>query len=153
MNDRLLDQLRGKAPPPAGSPVLVKSGDTAPDDEDLDEVKEGCCGYLRGIRDRAFAIAFRLLDNNPFTENPAGLYSLLSYCGWLRDATGFKLEYANGLKITVTGRGLLRVYERILDQRVRWLQEEGKDAIAGQADPEAPHIYAINVEQRAEGAE
>lgn len=148
MNDRLLDQLRGKAPPPAGSPVLVKSDADARPEDDPEEVKEGCCGYLRGIRDRAFAIAFRLLDSNPFTESPAGLYGLLSYCGWLRDATGFKLEYANGLKITVTGRGLLRVYERILDQRVRWLQEEGRDAIAANADPDAPRIYAINVERR-----
>lgn len=152
MNDKLLAQLRGKAPPP-GAPVLVKSGDEAPPEDDPDEVREGCCGFLRGIRDRAFAIEFRLLGSNPYPEeSPAGHYALFSYCAWLRDATGFRLEYMNGLKITVTGRGLRRIYERILQSRLLWLQEEGRDAIAGRADPEAPRIYAINVERRTDPA-
>jgi hypothetical protein len=149
MNDKLLDTLRGKP-----APVLVKDGDAVLDEEDQDEVKKGCYGYLRGVRDRACAIHFRLRKGNPFLPKcPAGHYALIYYSDWLDDGTGFDLEYDNGLRITVTGRGLWRIYERILQNRVTWLQEEGRDTIAETADPEAPRIYAIKVERREEEAE
>lgn len=119
-----------------------------------DEVDAGSFGYLRSPGDRALFIEFRLLAGNPYSVGSLALnYSMRGCCDCWHDAKGFELDFMDGYRITVTGQGLRHIYERILQNRVLWLQEEGRDAIAGQADPEAPRIYAINVERRAEGAE
>lgn len=148
MNDRLKAMLNPEsrlAPLQPVSPTLVKSGATTAE-ADEEEVVGATYGFVRGIRDRAVALEFRLLDSNPFPEeNPAGEYAMLTYRAWLRDGTGFRLEYLSGLRVTVRGRGVRPLYERLLLNRVLWVQEEGQDPIAEKAEAASLRIYRIEL--------
>jgi hypothetical protein len=123
----------------------------AAEEVDPDLVVKRNHAYYRSGRDQPPTIEFKLGEANPCCFGRLALNPSLLTCGaWISDASGFTLEYENLFRITVTGRGLQGIYDLILQKRLLWIQEEGRDAIA---DPNAPRIYAIHVEHVTETSE
>src|SRR4029453_6799419 len=86
---------------PAPDASAAKNG--AENDEPA-VAEEGCCGWVRGTRERAIALEFCLLAG-PW---PAPDYALVKH-RWWEEGQGFTAEYASGLKVVVRGWGLRRV--------------------------------------------
>ena len=128
MNDRLKELLEPDTLVRPSPGAKAETGTQAgPDDarEEDDDGPDSCCGWLRGVRDRAIALEYRLLAGRG--RWPAPDYALIQNRWW--EEGGFTVEYAGGLKVTVSGWGLRRVYELFLCNRVTWLEEKGKDAV------------------------
>jgi hypothetical protein len=98
-----------------------------PTKEDVDEEEnKRFYASLRGARDRANNIEFRKAEGAwPFRE-----YSYL-VGGESVHAGEFVLRFATGERVTVRGRHLRALYDKILRHRVIWLRE-------GAADENAP---------------
>jgi hypothetical protein len=99
----------------------------APERDEEDDGPLGCHGRLPGVRDRATAVEFRLLQGRGAW--PAADYALVKHRHWDGADGSFSAEFVNGLKVTVRGWGLRAVYELFLRNRVTWLQERGKDPV------------------------
>jgi hypothetical protein len=148
MADRLSSLLNAETrKPSAAAPV------NAPADDLSDEVEGRSYSFVRGIRDRVFCVEFRLLAGNPYLEeDPAGDYALIVYRAWLRDGSGFRLEFAGGLKVTVRGLRLRIVYERLMQHRVCCIRELGADPV-GAAEDDEPWVESVEVQRRIEDGE
>lgn len=119
MNDRLRALLQPDT-------AVTTADETARTDEPAEgRASDGCCEWLRGARERAVALEYeRLEGRGPW---PAPDYALLTGRWW--DGDGFRAEYASGLKVTVKGWGLRRVYELFLRNRLTRLVEQGMDPV------------------------
>jgi hypothetical protein len=83
-----------------------------------DEANAGFYGYLPGVQDRALNLEFRKARASwPFLE-----YSYL-VGGEAVHAGEFVLRFATGQRVTVRGRNLRPLYEKLLRHRVTWLRE------------------------------
>lgn len=126
MNDRLRALLQ-----PDTTVTLAderpKAAPTGPERDDEDDGPNGCYGRLPGVRDRALAVEFRLLEGRGAW--PAADYALVRHRQWNAADGSFTAEFVNGLKVTVRGWGLRVVYELFLRNRVTWLEERGRDPV------------------------
>jgi len=83
-----------------------------------EEAVERFYGFVTGVQDRAHNLEFRKADGRwPFRE-----YSYL-VGGEAAHAGEFFLQYANGERLTVRGRNLRPLYEKLLRHRITWLRE------------------------------
>jgi hypothetical protein len=93
-----------------------------------EETNERFYGFVTGIQDRAHNIEFRKGEASwPFIE-----YSYL-IGGEAVDAGEFVLRFATGEKVTVRGRNLRPLYEKLLRHRITWVRcasdgERGRDS-------------------------
>jgi len=91
-----------------------------------DEQSERFYGFVTGIQDRANNVEFRKAKGAwPFRE-----YSYL-VGGESTHAGEFALLFATGERVTVRGRNLRPLYEKLLRHRVIWIRE-------GEADEAVP---------------
>jgi hypothetical protein len=86
-----------------------------------EEMSERFYGYVPGIQDRAHNLEFRKSDGSwPFLE-----YSYL-VGGEAVHAGEFVLRFATGERVTVRGRNLRPLYEKLLRHRVTWLRDAAR---------------------------
>ena len=98
--DTLLSRAVGKRPPAA------------------EEAHERFFGFVTGVQDRAHNVEFRKAEGPwPFRE-----YSYL-LGGEAVHAGEFVVRYATGERVTVRGRHLRPLYEKLLRHRVTWVRE------------------------------
>jgi hypothetical protein len=87
-----------------------------------EEKSERFFGYVTGIQDRAHNLELRKAAGPwPFIE-----YSYLTG-GEQVHAGEFLLRFATGERVTVRGRHLRPLYEKLLRHRVTWLREAEED--------------------------
>jgi len=87
-----------------------------------EETNERFYGFVTGIQDRAHNIEFRKSDGAwPFIE-----YSYL-IGGEAAHAGEFVLRFATGERVTVRGRHLRPLYEKLLRHRITWLRDAAAD--------------------------
>jgi len=163
MNDRSeVLGLAKAAPQPAGPLAwLAKEKPRQQDAGEEDNSEEGYCtafGYLRGIRDRALAVEFRLKNGNrewfsysllaSWQHNPsAGL--LLKFTGDLVTLVlirGSNLDaLVNNQAINLTDRGLQR-------HRILWIREMEEDELrkVGEGGPTIDAIEIAEFESQEE---
>lgn len=138
------DRLRALVTPDTAVTPAESAGQ-APEDDGV--VGEACCGFLRGVQDRALGVEFRLAaGRGPW---PAPDYALLAG-RWWDESGSFTAEYSTGLKVTVRGWGLRRVYELFLRNRLAWLEEKGADPVREKRAREQgvkSWVHAIEVER------
>ena len=92
-----------------------------------EEAVERFYGFVTGVQDRAHNLELRKADGSwPFRE-----YSYL-VGGAMVHAGEFSLELASGERVTVKGRNLRPLYEKLLRHRVTWL----RDAARGEKAPD-----------------
>jgi hypothetical protein len=95
-----------------------------------EEEAERFFGFVTGVQDRAPNIEFRKANGAwPFRE-----YSYL-LGGEHVHAGEFVLRFASGERVTVRGRHLRGMYEKILRHRVVWLREGDQDEVAADGEP------------------
>jgi len=104
-------------------------------------------GFYRGTRDRAAHIEFQRLKGSW----PAPGYAWLPCPVWVPTVPGGRgqavvLEYVTGLKVTVRGRNLRPLYERMLRQQVFRVTETGEEPDRYLPD-DATVVYVIDVEE------
>ncbi len=100
--------------------------------EDADDIEDlGAFGYLRGIKDRAVMLEFRMKDGN----------SVAFDYGWLRKveynpSEGVTLHFGSSETVKIIGRNLHRptssnaqLCRGILSHRVPWIQEASEPDI------------------------
>ena len=94
-----------------------------------EEKNELFYGYVLGIQDRAHNIEFRKGDGSwPFIE-----YSYL-VGGEAVHAGEFVLRFATGERVTVRGRNLRELYEKLLRHRITWLRDAAPDEKASDGE-------------------
>lgn len=87
-----------------------------------EERNERFYGFVPGVQDRAHNIEFRKGDGSwPFIE-----YSYL-VGGEAIHAGEFVLRFATGEQVTVRGRNLRPLYEKLLRHRITWLRDAAPD--------------------------
>lgn len=97
---------------------------------DAGEVQLTAYGYYRGVRERATYVEFQLRKGSW----PAPGYAWLPCPIWLPDGIppargqAIVLAYVNGLRITLYGRNLRPLWERLLKQQVFRVSEMGEEA-------------------------
>ena len=107
--DTVLGRTVGKRPPAA------------------EEAHERFFGFVTGVQDRAHNVEFRKAEGAwPFRE-----YSYL-LGGEAVHAGEFVLRYATGERVTVRGRNLRPLYEKLLRHRITWVRE----AASGETAPD-----------------
>jgi hypothetical protein len=95
-----------------------------------DEETERFYAFVPGVQDRAQNIEFRKREGAwPFLE-----YSYL-VGGEAVHAGEFVLRFASGERVTVRGRHLRAMYEKILRHRVVWVREGEADEQTPDSDP------------------
>lgn len=89
---------------------------------DEEETSERFYAYVSGIQERAHNIEFR---------KSAGAWAFIEYSylvgGDWHNAGEFVLRFATGERVTVRGRNLRSLYEKVLRHRVTWLREAESD--------------------------
>jgi len=133
------DAPRVPAPAPPASPPAAAAKPAKPR-----VVDRGSYGKLRGVRERALAVEFRLRPGRG--EWPAPENAFLVATWWDPDAGGIRLEYTTGLKVRIRGRGLRELSGLLRRHRVEWVEEQGDDPVADRADPHGARVYWIEVE-------
>jgi hypothetical protein len=103
----------------------------------------GSYGKLRGVRDRAQGVEFRLLNGKGPWPTPENAF--LTVIWWEPDTGSILMEYTTGMKITMAGRGLRELADRLRQHRVDWVEEKGNDPVADKADTHPARVYAIAV--------
>ncbi len=146
MSDNL-ELLTNRGRPPAGRPASPLDRSVSAVDGNADEDECPAFGYLRGIRDRALTIEFRLSNGNseafpyswlgPIKYNPsAGL--LLKFVG---DETYLVLVEGSNLNTLVNGS--VNLYDRgVQRHRVTWIRESRKSVGVAEG---VPIVDAIKV--------
>jgi hypothetical protein len=145
--------------PPAGEASPTGSGwrgrtadDPGNGDGGADSEAEVNCtayGYRRGVRERVVYCEFQRLQESWLAPG----YNWLPCPVWKPSGTGkgrgqaIVLAYVTGLTITLRGRNLREMYERLLRQQVYRITEMGEEADNYLTDREAVVIYAIGVEE------
>jgi hypothetical protein len=95
-----------------------------------EETEQRFYAFVTGIQDRAHNIEFRKAAGTwPFRE-----YSYL-LGGEHVHAGEFVLRFASGERVTVRGRHLRGMYEKILRHRVTWLREGDADENVPDGEP------------------
>ena len=103
-------------------------------------------GYYRGVRERCSHVEFQRLQGSW----PAGGYAWLPHPEWFPSGDGqgrgqaIVLDYATGMKVTIRGRNLREMYERLLRHQVYRITEMGEDTDTSLAE-DATAIYTIEV--------
>lgn len=128
-------QQRGQA---AAAPA--PSGARGPEPEDEGEDKYLAYAKLRGMRQTAFMLEFRLATGD--SES-------LDY-GWLCRARfdlskGLVLHF-RGVTVTVKGRKLLPLYLAIRDHRATWVQELANPPAEAVRDPDETLVTSIEID-------
>jgi hypothetical protein len=113
-----------------------------------EEINERFFGFVTGIQDRAHNIEFRKEDGVwPFRE-----YSYL-VGGEARHAGEFMVRFATGEKVTVRGRNLRPLYEKLLRHRITWIREAEREEKAPDSELFVDEIEGpIKDEQESAGA-
>ena len=94
-----------------------------------EEKNERFYGFVTGIQDRAHNIEFRKGDGSwPFIE-----YSYL-IGGEAVHVGEFVLRFATGERVTVRGRNLRPLYEKLLRHRITWLRDAAPDEAASDGE-------------------
>ena len=88
-----------------------------------DEEAERFFGFVTGVQDRAHNLELR---------KAAGPWPFREYCPYLLGgeslhAGEFVLRFATGELVTVRGRNLRPLYEKLLRHRVTWIREGSED--------------------------
>jgi hypothetical protein len=126
----MLSRASGKHPPPAAE----------------EETSERFYGFVTGIQDRAHNIEFRKIEAAwAFIE-----YSYLIGGEWLHDGE-FMLRFATGERVTVRGRNLRPLYEKILRHRVTWVRDADRSEKASDRDLFIDEIDGPAKEEEGEG--
>lgn len=151
MNDRTAgwQNVPGLGPKNGPATAVAPEPPKQPDKPDAEgEQVETSHGWERGARSRPPAIEFRRSKESWY----AGEYALI--CGrWWNPAGEFTLEFTTGVKVTVRGTGLRLIYERLLQNRVYWIAEQGDDAVTRKAAPPTDWVESITVDEPKEEEE
>jgi len=138
------EQRRAAASPPPPPPP--DGADKNKDEAEGVEHNEVAYGFYRGVRDRAGYIELQCLQGRPWL---APGYAWLPCPVWLPAlgrGQGIVLEFVTGLKVTIRGRNLRDMYQRILRQQVFRITEMGEEA--DQYLPkEAAVVYAFLIDE------
>jgi hypothetical protein len=111
-----------------------------------EETSERFYGFVTGIQDRAHNIEFRKAEGSwPFLE-----YSYL-VGGEALHAGEFVLRFATGERVTVRGRNLRPLYEKLLRHRVTWLRDAARGEKAADRDLFIDEIEGPVKEEEGEG--
>jgi hypothetical protein len=100
--------------------------------------------YVRGIRDVAMKVEFRVLSGRWTAFD----YHHLCVCwfGQSDAAQEIGLRFGQLGGVTITGRNLRPMYELILRHRVTWVREEGPERLADPRAQGESRVYRIVVE-------
>jgi hypothetical protein len=125
---------------------FTSSADPQPVEEESEE-NAGSFGFLRGARERALMLEFRLKDGS----SVAFSYALLDRASFDR-LDGIRLRFA-GQEVHVKGQSLnhrsgsrARLFDAILRHKVTWIQESNRAELL-QAPTGALFVDSIAVDQ------
>jgi hypothetical protein len=111
-----------------------------------EEAVERFYGFVVGVQDRAHNLEFRKAGGPwPFRE-----YSYL-VGGEAAHSGEFFIQYASGERLTVRGRNLRPLYEKLLRHRVTWLREATAGENAADSELFIDEIEGPNKVKEADG--
>lgn len=135
------------APPRAAAPVA------AAEEEQLEHTRNYTAARgTRGVQSVEFEL---LAGKGPW---PSLEYAFLKETWWTPGDRQqvIELAFTTGVKVTVAGWGLRRMYELLRQHRISAVREDGKDPVKEKAaglEPEPSWIHSIEVEKPEEEGE
>ncbi len=143
---RAAQGARAEGPPAAADAGGEPEGNGAPGAAGEEEVNTAAYGYFRGVHERAVYLSLQRLRDDWLAPG----YAWLPCPVWKPSGGGkgrgaaIVLEYVTGLKVTIRGRNLTPLYDRLLRQQVFRVTEMGEEADRYLPE-EATVVYAIEV--------
>lgn len=151
----MLDRLQLREPLPR-SPALAKPLTSPPVSDEEDTHSSKAYAGLWSRRDRAPKVEFRRLPaqcrGEDAAEGESLDYAWLARVRWFPakpDGQRIVLPFTDlGLTITIRGKNLYDLKEKLRAHLVTWIQEQGEDALWLQSLPaDQPVVYEIRIEE------
>ncbi len=129
-----------------GGRKLIAANDTGEFDDDLEASPSRCYATVRGQRDRARSLELRWLNGKVLAIDYAWMPDVL----W-RDDCIVLMFSSRDFKVTITGRNLRQLCNRLAFRSVAWVQQMLEMHDGG--EPNAECVYDLTITALADGEE